>query len=227
MAWTINILAVYDCFTNISGDTETPIDQCTFLESVWGICWGFTFSGGVCIHGQLVDSGCRRSPTLTLTDLALKLKSLKNILWRHIWSSFWACANHHLDTHKDRLRNLHHQCFISAVNALCIEVLVQAYGVPPAISCNHNHLTTTGLYRLGYCTPFMKLSYHSEVWGTYFRGWYSAAPADLLVIVGRSSMASSLGTRIPGHFIMTLANQVNYFWDMDGYGWIWWNFWWN
>ena len=89
-----------------------------------------------------------------------------------------------------------------------------------------NHPTTTGLYRLGYCTPFMKLSYHAEVLGAYFRGWYSAAPADLLVIVGPSSMASILGTRIPGHFIMPLANQGNYIWDMDGYGWIWWNFWW-
>ena len=67
----------------------------------------------------------------------------------------------------------------------------------------------------------MKLSYHAEVLGTYFRGWYSAAPADLLVIVGPSSMASILGTRIPGHFIMPLANQGNYIWDMDGYGWIW------
>ena len=42
------------------------------------------------------------------------------------------------------------------------------------IHCNHvttclEFPTTTGLYRLflGYCTPSMKLSYHSEVIGTY------------------------------------------------------------
>ena len=167
-----------------------------------------------------VDSRWRRSPTLTLTDLALKLKSLKNIMWRHIWSSFWACANHHLDT-KGSIEES-----TSSVFHLSGERLVYR-GLGASIrSSSCNHPTTTGQYRLGYCTPFMKLSYHFEVKGTYFRGWYSAAPADLLVIVGPSSMASILGTRIPGHFIMPLANQVNYIWDMDGYGWIWWNFWW-
>ena len=186
----------------MSGDTETPTDQRTFLESLWGICWGFKYLLRRCL------------PWRTRGQWVAKIAYLAA---RHIWSSFWACANHHLDT-KGSIEE-------STWSSQRWTFVYRGLGASiRSSSCNHP--TTTGLYRLGYCTPFMKLSYHAEVLGTYFRGWYSAAPADLLVIVGPSSMASILGTRIPGHFIMPLANQGNYIWDMDGYGWIWWNFWW-